>query len=135
MINKIKKYREIILYLFFGVCTTLINIISYIICTRVFNCNVVVSTVIAWFISVIFAYITNKIWVFCSENISGIGILKEILGFLSCRLFSGLLDLFIMWMCVDILNMQDMVIKIISNVIVIIFNYVASKCFIFKKEK
>lgn len=129
------KYHEIILYIVFGVCTTLVNIFSYFICAHILYLDTIISTILSWIISVAFAYITNRIFVFQSFKNSIQAILKEILAFVSCRLISGIIDLFIMIIFVDMLNMNDLVVKISSNIFVIVFNYVASKYFIFSSKK
>lgn len=59
------KYKDIVLYLFFGVCTTLVNVIAYWICAHPLDINTMTSTIIAWVLAVLFAYITNRNWVFC----------------------------------------------------------------------
>ena len=128
----ILKYREVIAYLFFGGCTTLVNIISYYLSYNILNISNVTSTVIAWIISVLFAYVTNRIFVFESNN-KGKAIIKEIFAFFSCRMFTGILDVAIMYFAVDIFEFNSLLWKIISNVLVIIANYVFSKIFIFKK--
>lgn len=120
-----------ILYLFFGGCTTLVNIIVYYICSRM-GLRTSLSTVIAWALSVLFAYVTNRKFVFKSKAFGFLPILKEILGFFLCRFATGLLDLVIMVVFVDFLHLNDMVIKVLSNILVIVLNYVASKLFIFK---
>ena len=127
------KYREMILYLFFGGCTTLVNIVSYYICSRI-GMGTAVSTVIAWVLSVLFAYVTNRKYVFESRAFGFVPILKETAGFFLCRLATGLLDLAIMVVFVDFLHFNDMIIKILSNIIVIVLNYVASKLLIFRKR-
>ena len=129
-----KKYKETILYLFFGGCATLVNIISYAVFSRYFHMEVVSSTICAWALSVIFAYITNRIWVFESSVNTLNGICKEIVEFVGCRMISGARDVFVMWFFVDVVGCPDIIIKIISNVFVVLFNYVASKFFIFKKN-
>ncbi len=130
----IKKYKSLILYGIFGIATTLVNIIAYFICAKVFNLSVVVSTCIAWFIAVIFAFVTNKIWVFESKKNKFKDVSKGILSFFSCRILTGLLDLLIMYVFVDKLHFNDLLFKVLSNVIVIVLNYVASKLIIFKKN-
>lgn len=130
-----KKYYDVISYLFFGVCTTVINIAAYAVCAKVFGLNTVISTIIAWFVAVAFAYITNRIWVFRSKNKSKKAIFQEIVAFFVARLATGLLDLAIMYVCVDLFHWSDIVMKVISNIIVIILNYVASKLIIFTKKK
>ena len=127
------KYKEVILYLIFGVGTTLVNIVVYYFCSRI-GMETVISTVIAWVLSVLFAYVTNRKYVFESKAVGFVLILKEAASFFLCRLTTGLLDLAIMVICVDLLHFNDMVIKILSNIIVIIINYVISKLLIFKKK-
>lgn len=133
MIKIYKQYKAIILYLFWGVMTTIVNIVSFYINAHILNCNTVVSTWIAWILSVLFAYITNKLWVFESKDFSTKMVLKEILSFFSCRLLTGFLDVVIMYVFVDVLYYSDVVMKIVSNVLIVILNYIASKWFIFKK--
>lgn len=134
MLELIKKYEEIILYGFFGVCTTLVNILVYYIFSHIFNLGTIISTVIAWILSVLFAFVTNKIWVFKSKSWQKDIFIKEAISFFSCRLLTGLLDIGIMYIFVDILKFNDIIIKVISNIIVIIINYIASKLVIFSKK-
>lgn len=134
MIKNLKKYKSIILYIVFGVTTTLVNIITYFICTRILKNDIIISNVVAWCFAVLFAYVTNRKWVFESENNSKSGVLKELIYFISCRLTTGLIDLIIMYISVNILNFNDIFMKIISNLIVIIVNYLASKFIVFKKK-
>lgn len=127
------QYREIISYLFFGVCTTIVNIAAYFVCSKL-GCSTSVSTFIAWVLSVLFAYLTNRYFVFEERAQKPSGIFREIISFFSCRLATGGLDLVIMVVFVDLLGINDMVIKALSNIIVIILNYVASKLLIFSKK-
>lgn len=129
------KYYDVIAYLFFGVCTTVVNIVVYAICAKVLHFNTVVSTTIAWILSVAFAYITNRIWVFKSKVKDFKGIMREICSFVAARLATGVLDLLIMYVFVDLLHWPDMIIKVASNILVIVLNYIASKLFIFAKPK
>lgn len=93
---------------------------------------VVPSTVIAWTVAVLFSYWGNRNFVFHSNNS---GILKEAAEFFSCRIATGVLDVIIMYIFVDVLDFPDVIVKTTSNIIVIILNYIASKLFIFKGEK
>lgn len=133
IIEFIKNNKMMISYLFFGVCTTLVNIVAYYLCTLV-GLNTAVSTVIAWFLAVVFAYLTNRKFVFESENKSFDSVLRETVSFFACRAITGLIDLAIMVVFVDLLFFNDMIMKIISNIIVIVLNYLASKLWIFKKN-
>ena len=127
-----KKYKSLILYAFFGGCTTLVNIISYAVCTRLFGMGINASAIVAWVLAVTFAYLTNRTMVFESEADSRSSIMKEVISFFSCRLLTGGLDLAIMYIFADVMGINDLLIKIISNIIVIVLNYVASKLIIFK---
>lgn len=131
----IEKYKSIIAYGIFGVLTTVINIACYEVLYSHVHISNVVSNIIAWVIAVAFAYVTNKIWVFESKSLAPKVLLTEIWKFITCRLATGALDLAIMYVGVDLMHGPSMMLKIISNVIVILLNYVASKIIIFKKEK
>lgn len=135
IINLLRQYKEVISYLIFGVLTTLVNILTYMLFADLFHIDYLISTVIAWILSVLFAYITNKLYVFESKTTVKNEIIKEMLSFFGFRLFSGVLDLANMFVFVSLLHFNDTLIKILSNVFVIIINYVFSKCFIFKQTK
>ena len=126
------KYKDIIPYVFWGICTTIVNVIVYWMCSHLIFLPVMVSTIVAWTVAVLFAYLTNRKWVFYSEAKDWKAILKEIISFFLCRLVTGIVDWFFMFMFVDVLSLNDMLIKITANVVVVILNYVASKMFIFK---
>lgn len=123
---------QVILYLIFGVLTTIINIFAYWALTRVMNVPVVPSTALAWLMAVLFAYATNKKYVFHSKSNS---VIKEASEFFAARIATGIMDVIIMWVFVDILGFHDVWIKTASNILVVIFNYIASKFFIFKGDK
>ena len=128
------KYKEGLLYLFFGGCTTLINIISFVI-FRQFKLSVDVSNVIAWLIAVIFAFITNKLFVFDSKNTDRKTVMKETISFLIARVISLGIDTGLLHLMIDFMKIHEVIAKVISNIVVIIVNYIFSKLFIFKKEK
>jgi putative flippase GtrA len=133
MKKQFQKYRDIILYLFFGGCTTVLNIAVYYLCYNIAGIPNVPSTCIAWILSVLFAYLTNKVYVFQSRSFQREVLLREGLQFFGCRLLTGILDVAIMFVAVDLLHWNGLLWKVISNVLVIILNYVASKLLIFKK--
>lgn len=128
----IEKYKDLIPYAIFGVLTTLVNIGCYWLCAHPLGLPVMASTIIAWFASVLFAYLTNRKWVFHSEAVGAAAIWKEIISFFACRIGTELIDLAFMFIFVDKLGFNDMVIKVIANVVVIIVNYIASKFVIFR---
>ena len=130
-----KKYKEIIMYLIFGGLTTLVNIVAYFILARLLNIETVASTIIALIVSILFAYITNKIFVFESKTNNKKDLLREMISFFACRALSGVMDVAIMYVTVDLWHFNDIIMKIISNIILFIVNYVFSKLIIFKKKK
>lgn len=134
ILELMKKHRSFIAYGVFGVLTTLVNIVVYNLCYNGIGMSNTLSNVIAWILAVAFAYITNKIWVFESKSWEWSVLKKEVVAFISCRLATGIMDLVIMYICVDVMNWHAMLMKICSNVLVIILNYVFSKLIIFKKR-
>lgn len=129
------KYKDIVMYIIFGVLTTLTNILVYWLCAHLLNLGVMPSTIIAWIFAVLFAYLTNRKYVFYSEAVTVSEIIKEIVSFFTCRLATGVVDWICMFVFVDLAHFNDVFIKIIANIIVIILNYVASKLIIFKHKK
>lgn len=134
LINLFNKYKSVISYLFWGVITTLVNIISYIIFDRVFHVNYQVSTVIAWFLSVLTAYVTNKLWVFNSKTETTAELLSEMTKFFTMRVATLLIEMFIMWIGVSLLKWDSILVKIIDNVVVVVSNYFFSKILVFRSS-
>lgn len=132
--NNIKKLinKETILYVIFGVLTTIVNLIAYYLFSNIININYLISNAIAWIISVVFAYITNKFFVFNSSYINKDVIIKEFIKFMNCRLISGLSEVVLLFLFVDLLLMNDIVAKLIIGVLVVLINFIFSKVFIFK---
>ena len=129
MSDWIKIDRELILYVVFGAFTFFVNLISYFFFADVLGTNYLVSNAIAWFLSVLFAYITNRIWVFESKSPN---ILKEMSLFFGGRIFSGVLDMLLMYTFIDLLVLDSTMSKIVVQIIVIILNYIFSKLIVFK---
>ncbi len=124
-----RKYKEIINYLIFGVLTTLVNIVVYYIFADCFNVQYMISNLFAWFLSVLFAYITNRKYVFESKSES---IFTEMVKFFGSRITTGVLDMVFMWLLISVLLFNGMISKIIVNVLVVIANYILSKLVVFK---
>ena len=114
--------------------TTVINIVIYNLCYNSVGMSNTLSNVMAWIVAVTFAYLTNKVWVFESTSWKWEVLKREVMAFISCRLATGVLDIVIMFICVDVLGMHALLMKVISNVLVIVLNYVFSKLVIFKKK-
>ena len=139
--NKIKelylKYKEIINYLIFGVLTTIVSLVTYYICVYTIldpdnAIQLQIANVISWIISVAFAYITNRKFVFESKEKNKI---KEASKFVTSRIATLLMDMAIMYVGVTVLKFNDKIMKLISQVVVIVMNYILSKILVFKKEK
>ena len=129
------RYKELFFYAVFGVGATVINIVSYSVLANAFGKKYfLIANIIAWILAFIFAFITNKLFVFESKSWEAQIAMKEFVGFLSARLATGILDTVLMWLFVSIISLDDTLSKIIINILVIIINYIASKFFIFKKE-
>ena len=120
--------KELIAYVFFGVLTTIVNFITYFLFASVFGINYLISNIIAWFVSVLFAYITNRIWVFESKDDN---IIKEALLFYGGRVFQAQLTQH--FVCIHkYFDDWDLFAKIVVQVVVTILNYVFSKVLVFK---
>ena len=128
-----QKYREIIMYMVVGGATTLVNIIVYMTLAKT-GFSTVSADFDAWLVTVIFAYVTNRIFVFRSDKRTFSEITKEILSFFSGRMATGIIDIAIMVICVDMFLLNEFVMKLVSNVIVIILNYIISKLWVFGKK-
>ncbi|MBO1623670.1 GtrA family protein [Bacillus cereus] len=128
------KTKEIFNYLFFGGLTTLINIVTYFICATLVGMDYKIATTIAWIVAVLFAYITNKKYVFNSQQANLTHALKEFFYFMGFRILSYFIDLFAMIAFIEWLGINDLITKVIANIIVVVFNYFASKYVIFRKK-
>lgn len=129
-----EKYKDIVPYAIFGILTTIINIVVYLFFAHILKKEVMLSTLAAWFLSVLFAYVTNRKWVFHSGVLTFSNVIREAVAFFICRLATGIADILIMFIFVNIFHFNDLFIKIISNIAVIILNYVASKWIIFNHK-
>ena len=133
IINLATKNKEIIKYLIFGVLTTLVNIISFYILDKL-NVDIYINNTISWIISVIFAFITNKLYVFESKSMDIKTIFKEKISFLGARIFTYFVDMGTIYLLYDGLRIDKLISKVVSNIIVIIINYVFSK-YIFRNKR
>ena len=130
-----KKYHSLLFYAVFGVLTTIVNVLVYILCFQYLFIKNLISTIIAWIIAVLFAFFTNKIWVFNSKSFAISVFLSELWKFVSCRLATGVLELLAMFIGVDILLGPPTFIKFGCNILVILLNYVFSKMLIFGRKR
>ena len=131
----LRKYKEPILYVFFGGLTTLLNMTVYFVCTKALKMGLEISDILAWIAGVLFAYVTNKLFVFESRNRRGRQLWLEFGEFVGARVLSLVVDVLFLEITVKGLGWWDVPMKILANIIVIIMNYVFSKLFIFKKKE
>jgi len=130
------KYKEIINYLFFGGLTTLVNLVVYFALSRLLGIDPVISNAIAWISAVLFAYITNKLFVFESKGKNKKDNAKEMFLFFLFRIISGLLcDQGTFALMVKVFHINDIISKVVTQIMVIVANYVFSKFIIFRKKK
>lgn len=137
MIQRIRdlviKYRDIVSYLFFGVCTTIVNYLIYIPCYNFAGMSATVSNMIAWVVAVAFAYLTNKPFVFKSNDWSAKTVIPELTKFIGCRIGSGAAETVILLVAVDLLGWNGNIWKLVTQVMVVVLNYIGSKLLVFRK--
>lgn len=136
-----RKYEEAVNYLFFGFLAFLVNMIAYAAAAKVLGADnekvmlVLIATSFAWIVAVLFAYWTNRTFVFKSKITDKAGVSKEFFTFVGARVVTGVMELAIMYIMVDIADIDDMIAKFVCNIIVIVSNYVFSKLWVFKKKE
>ena len=136
------KYKEIIMYLIFGVGTTVVNWVIYTVIVMLGKeVNLTIANIIAWVGAVAFAYITNKLWVFESKSWNPKIVWKELGMFLGARIFSGIFEIglfpVLVWLGMNqaIFGVEGMLAKVVISVLVIVLNYIFSKLIVFKKKE
>lgn len=127
--------RETVLYVVFGAITTLVNILTFQVCFNLLHIETLIANAVAWVLSVLVAYITNKLFVFQSRTTRLGAFAKELGLFFGARLLSFAVDELGIWLMVDVAHLNGLISKIAMNVIVLILNYIFSKWFIFSGKK
>lgn len=123
--------KHILLFGVFGALTTALNVAAYHVCSRLPGIGNVLSTVIAWFLAVTFAFFTNKAFVFDSRSWERQTILGECLRFFGCRIGTGCVEVGLMVVFVDLLGLNGTVMKLVANMVVIVLNYLFGRLYIF----
>ncbi|MBQ1170930.1 MAG: GtrA family protein [Oscillospiraceae bacterium] len=138
MIQKIKdlfvRYWEVLSYLIFGVLTTAVNYLVYLPVYNLVGLSAALSNAIAWVVAVAFAYLTNKPFVFKSHDWSAKTVIPELTKFVGCRVASGAAETLILLLTVDILHWNGNLWKLVTSVLVVVMNYIASKLVVFRKK-
>lgn len=130
----IAKHWDILAYLIFGVLTTVVNYAVYLPVYNILGLSAALSNAIAWVVAVAFAYLTNKPFVFKSHDWSRETVIPELTKFVSCRVASGALETVILLVTVDILSWNGNIWKLLTQVMVVVLNYIFSKLIVFKKR-
>ena len=126
-----EKYKEQLLYLFFGVLTTVVSLGSFAIFTKVIPCDELIANVISWILAVLFAFLTNRTWVFQSDAQESFP--KQMLSFYLGRVATLLMEEALLLIFVKWLLFDGMLVKLAAQILIVIANYVISKLFIFKR--
>ncbi|VTX49122.1 GtrA-like protein [uncultured Leptotrichia sp.] len=127
-----KDFKELFRYGVIGIVTVIVNILIYFILSTIFNIDYIISTIFSWLIAVIFSFLGNKYFVF--QLNSSLNFWKELNYFMLTRYITGILDIIVMFIGVDIFKYNDVIIKIISNIIIIVLNYILARYFVFKNN-
>ncbi len=130
-----KKYEEGLNYLIFGFLAFVLNYVLYFVFESLFHMHYMAATAISWVLTVVFAYWTNRTFVFKSKNAGAAGILKEFTAFVGARVATGVLELVLMYLMVDVAAVNSYIAKFICQVVVILANYFLSKLWIFKEKE
>ncbi|MGX7148313.1 GtrA family protein [Enterococcus ureasiticus] len=128
------KYKEVISYLVFGVATTIVNLVIFFICKDILGIDYKISNAIGWFLSVLFAFFTNKYFVFVSNHEDISSFIREMLLFYWYRILSFVVDMALMILMIEWMHISDFWAKMLTQVAVVVLNYFFSKFFIFKKK-
>lgn len=122
------QYHDFIMYAFFGGLTTLVNLVTFwALYYTPLHVSWLPANTIAWFLSVTFAFFTNKTWVFRSPYTTALAFFIEMFWFFAARGISLGADTAIMWVGIDLLHANAMLTKIVDQIVVILMNYVFSK--------
>ena len=127
-----KKHEEGINYLIFGFLAFVLNYILYFLFADAMQLHYMAATVLSWVLTVVFAYWTNRTFVFKSQNKDTGSVVKEFVSFIGARIATEVLELVLMYVMVDLLSINDKISKLVCQVLVILANYVLSKIWIFK---
>jgi len=129
------QYKDVLAYLIFGGLTTVVNLVVFYLTATRGGWNYQLGNAMAWFLSVLFAYLTNRVWVFHSHFTTFRALGQETFKFFSARAATLVIDAGIMWIGVSLLMQNEMLTKLVDQVVVVLANYFFSKWFVFRKTK
>ena len=130
-----KAHKEVLMYLFFGVLTTVVSIASYAVANAVFGINELIANVISWILAVTFAFFTNRTWVFDAGKGGTADFIRQMLSFYGGRLFTLLVEEVLLFVFITVLKLNSIGVKVGAQFVIVVLNYVISKLVVFKKKK
>ena len=134
VISYAQKHREIVTYIAFGVLTTAVNFWVFLFSRELLKMSATASNIIAWLLAVLFAFLTNKPFVFKSKSWSREVVIPEFVKFVTCRIGSGILETVFLFITVDCLNWNGSILKLIASGFVMVLNYILGKWVAFKNS-
>ena len=126
------NYKELIMYLVFGGVSFVLNIVLYVFLTQFCSFYELIANILSWFVVIIFVFYTNRKWVFEAARQNN---LKQFLEFVYSRILTLIMEEIILFTGIEIFSIKDIYVKIFGQIMVIIVNYILSKCIVFKKNK
>lgn len=130
-----KKNKEMLLYLFFGGLSFIVSVATYAFFNVTVGMTAVIANIWSWIITVLFAFLTNRIWVFAAPTETILDFVKQMISFYAGRVVTLVIEEVILYVGIDVMGGNSIVVKVIAQVIVIVLNYVISKLWIFKKDE
>lgn len=130
-----KKYKEILLYLFFGGLTFVVSIVTYAYFNVVLGINELVANVISWVLAVLFAFVTNRIWVFQAPTHTAGEFVRQMVSFFGGRVLTLVVEELILLVFITVLHFASMPVKVVAQIVVIVLNYIISKLIVFRKKE
>lgn len=134
VISYAKKHRDIVTYIAFGVLTTAVNILVFLFSRELLKFSATASNIAAWIVAVLFAFLTNKLFVFESKSWSRKIVIPEFIKFVTCRIGSGIMETVFLFVTVDCMNWNGTILKLIASGFVMVLNYILGKCVAFKNS-
>jgi len=129
-----QKNKEVLMYLFFGGVTFLLNMILYAVLTDKAHMNALIANVICWVVCVLFQFFTNRTWVFDGKTETAAGFWMQMASFFGGRLFTLVVEEIILAVFITWLGFPSLPVKFMAQVVVIVLNYVISKWIVFKNR-
>ena len=130
-----RRYRQILLYCVFGFGTFLVSVGTYAFCVRVLGINELIANAISWIFAVLFAFFTNRRWVFDGKSEDARGLWAQMVSFFGGRLFTLAVEEAILAVFVTWLGFDGVIVKVVAQVVVIVLNYFISKFWVFRKKQ